>query len=226
MMATPARRPWRWGWMAVVLVWACSPDPAPTAPSAPLVLTPPGRTSAQLARELGSPDPTFLTAARGAQLTATTVRFYAVRGQRREGALYYASTDGNPADSAELVRLVVPPGAGLRRPDGSRVMPGDSVLITMTVVDPEHMIIELEPSGLRFTPGEPAELELTYLRANEDLNGDGRVNGADHAIEDRLRIWRQEEPEDPWLPLASRHDPPAKRLRSSIEGFTRYAIAY
>lgn len=172
-------------------------------------------------------DPTFIHARSGApQLTIARTSFWAVRGEERTGALYYRSTTGDPADSTQFVRLTIHRRTLAWRPDGSRIARRDSVRITITLVDPQRMIVEMQPTGLRFAPGKPARLELAYDQANGDLDGDGRVDGRDSAREAGLGLWRRETPNDPWLPITGSEHQPHRRISGAIEGFTQYAIAY
>lgn len=205
-------------WSCIALALACSREP--TAPATPQS---PGGDSTKVA--YGGPQ--FLQASPGAPAaTSTHTSFWAVRGKERSGALFIAGPAGAPADSTPLVSLTVPREGLDRRPDGSRIARGDSVLITITLVDPQRMIVELEPSGLRFSAGHPAMLTLGYDQAGSDLDHDGVVNGRDTAIDEMLRIWRRERPSDPWRPVnASRHGH-GRHIDSDIGGFTQYAIAY
>ncbi|HEU4641393.1 MAG TPA: hypothetical protein VFS44_02985 [Gemmatimonadaceae bacterium] len=196
----------------LVIASACGRDA--TAPPAPA----PGPDST---------DPSFIRARADApQLTVARISFWATRAEERTGALYFRSTTGDPADSTQLVRLTIPRGALARLPDGSRVGRRDSVQITMTLVDPEHMIVEMEPSGLRFSNGHPAHLDFGYEQASDDIDGDGQVDGEDQVKEAGLRLWRRETPGDPWLPVGGSKHQPHKHIDGDIEGFTQYAIAY
>ncbi|MBA2459512.1 MAG: hypothetical protein H0V43_11255, partial [Gemmatimonadales bacterium] len=67
-------------------------------------------------------------------LATTQVSFYAVRGQERQALIMYRAQPG-AADSSEFVRFVVPAGSLVERPDGSPIALGDSLRITLTVVD-------------------------------------------------------------------------------------------
>jgi hypothetical protein len=171
--------------------------------------------------------PTFVQARTDAPaLTATRISFWARRDAERVGTLYFQSITGNPADSTQLVRLTIPAHALSRRPDGSRLAKHDSLLITITLADPERLVVELEPSGLRFSTGHPARLELGYDQASGDLDGNGVVDGRDQVREAGLRIWRRESASEPWQPIAGSKHGAHKQIDGVIEGFTQYAIAY
>jgi hypothetical protein len=147
-------------------------------------------------------------------LATLSVSFYAVPDADREAILWYHAVPGSQ-DSVKLARI--------RVPKRSVTAP---TLITLSVSDPERLIIDLQPSGLVFAPNRPAKLTLWYLEADHDLNGDGVINGDDLAIEKLLGIWKQENPGDPWGSLASRLNLVGDQLETEIPGFTRYAISY
>jgi hypothetical protein len=72
----------------------------------------------------------------------------------------------------------------------------------------------------------PARLRLALGTADLDLNGDGRVDGVDAALQARLHIWRQERAGDPWTQLPSSIDAARAQVAADITGFTHYAVAY
>jgi len=112
-----------------------------------------------------------------------------------------------------------------RRPDGSLIAQGDSVLITLTLVDPVHLIVDCQPSGLLFSPHDPARLKFSYADVDDDLNGDGVVNATDSALTRVLSVWRQETPTSPWI-LVPSTTTGSFDVEADIGGFTGYAIAY
>jgi hypothetical protein len=76
----------------------------------------------------------------------TTVSFYAKRGENSEGSLSFQDTGGGEGE--EYVRLRIDANSLLARPDNTPILPGDSVLITLSVVDPTEMLFDLQPTGL------------------------------------------------------------------------------
>jgi hypothetical protein len=151
--------------------------------------------------------------------------FYAVQGQDREIRISFqdAATGG---EGEEFFRLRVRPASLQALPDGTPISPGDSVLITVRIVDPANILFELEPSGLTFNPSEPAELKIHYNHADHDFNDDGTVNVFDDQIKSQLAIWRQETLSDPFVKLGSVNVEESEEINADILGFTRYAIAY
>jgi hypothetical protein len=150
--------------------------------------------------------------------------FYAVKGQDREVRISFQDVGGGEGE--EFLRLRVRPGALLARPDGSPILAGDSVLITVRVVDPVNILFDMEPAGLTFSPAEPAELKIHYDHADHDFNEDGTINTVDDGIKSQLAIWRQELPTDPFVKLGSVNVEGLEEINADILGFTRYAIAY
>ena len=168
----------------------------------------------------------FLHAAPDApQLAHTSTSFWAVRGEDREAAIWYRRRPDR-TDSTELVEFRVPDRALVQRPDGTPIAPGDSLLITITVVDPAHLIVQFEPAGLQFAADRPARLKLDYHEASEDINDDGHVDDNDTALKSQLSIFRQEQPGDPWFKQSSISLEGSDEVEADIAGFTRYAIGF
>lgn len=165
------------------------------------------------------------TAASAPPLVATTASFYALKGQNREVRLFYRPAPGS-LDSTEFLRFKVPDESLDRRPDGSVIATGDSVLITVTVLDVAKLIVDFQPAGLRFAASKPAELKLSFAEADGDLDDDGDIDGDDVAAESRLAIWRRETIADPWVRLSSVLSVSRDEVEATITGFTNYAIAY
>ena len=149
--------------------------------------------------------------------------FYAKKGEDREVRIFFQDASGQ---GEEFLRLRIRPDALLARPDGTPFLAGDSVLITVRVVDPTNILFELEPSGLTFSPAEPAELKIHYNHANHDFNDDGSIDVTDTEIKSRLAIWRQESLTDPFMRLGSVNAEDLEEINADILGFSRYAIAY
>jgi hypothetical protein len=150
--------------------------------------------------------------------------FWAVRGENREGRIFFQNDQGGPGE--EYLRLRIDAGSLLSRPDGTPFAEDDSVLISIRVVDPAQLLFELEPSGLRFSPDEKAELRIRYNHADDDLDDDGDVDDDDDTLELTLSIWRQEAPGDPFVRLGSILVDDLEEAEAELDGFSRYALAY
>src|SRR3954454_20183459 len=150
--------------------------------------------------------------------------FYAVRGQDRELRISFQDPSGGEGE--EFLRLRVRPNSLRALPDGSPIAAGDSVLITVRIVDPANILFEMEPSGLAFAPDEPAELKIHYNHADHDFNEDGSVDVVDAEIKTRLAIWRQELANGPFVKLGSVNVEEQEEINADIQGFSRYAISY
>ncbi len=153
------------------------------------------------------------------------VSFYAKKGQDAEAIMWYRKRSDRP-DSTEFLRFRLQDNSLLTRPDGSAFAIGDSVLITITLADPQRLIIDMQPSGLRFSPVKPAELKLSFEEADEDMNEDGSVDEDDGAIVGQFAIWRRERAADPWVKLSSIIEIGTYEVKAFINGFTGYAIAW
>ena len=160
----------------------------------------------------------------GPALLNAEASFYGVRGQDREVRIFLQDLAGGQAE--ELVLLRVRPASLLSRPDGSPVPPGDSILITVRVMDPANFLFEMEPAGLTFNPAAPAELKIHYNHADHDFNQDGFLNATDDQIKNQLAIWRQESLTDPFVRLGSVNEVNLEEINADILRFSRYAVAY
>jgi hypothetical protein len=113
------------------------------------------------------------------------------------------------------------------KPDGTPVQPGEQVTITLSIVRPPELLLQFEPSGLVFDSTAPMELAFRYDLAERDLDRDGRVDGKDEELLDRLAIWKQERLGEVFerIPSSVRVSATSE-LRAEIYGFTRFALAY
>jgi hypothetical protein len=153
-------------------------------------------------------------------LSSTVVTLWAKRGTDREVRVGYQGF------SEDYVRLRVGKDALSQRPDGSTIAMGDSVLITMTVIDPTKFIVQFQPAGLRFSSSSPARLQFEFNRANHDLDGNGVIDANDTSLRTQLAIWRQEAPGLPWVKLSSKVEAEADEVSADLLGFSGYALAY
>jgi hypothetical protein len=158
-------------------------------------------------------------------LAASVGTLWAVRGEDRELRMFYRPRAGS-TDSSELLRLRIRDETLVNDALGQPIAPGDSILITVTVLDPSKLLVDLQPAGLVFAPGEPAEFRMRYEEAGHDLNRDGSVDSEDDDVEGRLRLWRQELPGEPWFAIGGVLHSDLEELEAELTGFTRYAIAY
>lgn len=152
--------------------------------------------------------------------------FYAVRGESREGEISFVD-DERPGEPGEkYLELKVDGEALAAGPDGSPFAEGDSVLITVRVVDAARLLFEFEPAGLTFDPSRPAELKIHYDHADDDLDEDGDVDPNDATLELTIGIWRQENDRDPFQRLGSLLIDDLEEVEAELGGFSRYALAY
>ncbi|MGH7482589.1 MAG: hypothetical protein ACRELV_10570 [Longimicrobiales bacterium] len=149
---------------------------------------------------------------------------WAVRGENRELVLNYLPEAGEE-EGEEFLEFDIPGEALLRRPDGAAFAEGDSILITISVATDGRFLFDFQPSGLIFDPDHPAELEVTYRRAEGDLNGDGSVDGEDDELERELSIWKQEAEGQPWIRVGSATFELNDEIEADIFGFTGFCVA-
>lgn len=169
---------------------------------------------------------TFLRLAADAPPPSTTsVSFWAVRGRDREVSLWLRPRAGR-SDSLELLKFKVPANALLAYPDGRPFAANDSVRIGIRVVDLSRLVFEFTPSGLRFSPSQPAELEIEFGECDDDVNRDGRVDTNDDIARRSFAIWRQSSVGQPWERLSSVVDFDDDEVEADIFRFSNHAIAY
>ncbi len=158
-------------------------------------------------------------------LAVSTVSFYAVKGRNADADIWYRPRAGQ-RDSTKFLEFRLGGNTLDRRPDGTVIAAGDSVRITLTVTDPAHLILQFQPSGLTFSPNDPARLRMFFSAVGDDLDHNGRVDAEDEDVTQRLSIWRQESAGLPWFKLASAVVKDQKRVDADLAGFTGYALAY
>jgi len=158
-------------------------------------------------------------------LLSTQGKFYAKVGQDRLVRLVYQGSA--PTDSgAEFLRFEVPSDGLYRKPDGTPFAPGDSILITVTVVDPKQFNFDFQPSGLQFNPNDPARLRVEYHYADPDYNGDGTVDSSDANIAAILSLWRREPPDSNWFQMAAVKSVEIQEFDADVLQFSQYAVAW
>ena len=158
-------------------------------------------------------------------LVATRDSFWAKVSDGREMTLFYQGN--SPSDSGEEFMRFEVPGDGLyRKPDGSAFQVGDSILITVTVVDPAKFLFQFEPAGLQFNPAHPAVMKLEYFNSNKDFNDDGVEDSTDAAIETELDMWYQATPTSLWYKIGGVKFEDLDEIEANIRSFSHYALAW
>jgi hypothetical protein len=157
-------------------------------------------------------------------LATTSVSFWASYDDDTRGEIDFQNAD-------RYLRFEVDKFSLLAFPDGTLFGPGDSVFITVTVVDPARLLFEFEPAGLKFNPLRPAELKLEYGHAGDDVEQDWDDDGTsgdsdDDEIESQFSIWRQASLGLPFLRLGSLKLEEQNEIEAELLSFSRYALAY
>lgn len=157
-------------------------------------------------------------------LLSDTASFYAKVGEDRRVELFYR---GLTSDTGEaFFQFEVHAASLLKRPDGSSFLPGDSILITISVGDPTKFDFTFSPAGLQFNPADPARLHIEYNYSNHDFNGDGVEDSRDVQTEGQLSIWRREPPDSLWTKLGSVKNEELDEIEAAILSFTQFAVAW
>ena len=176
--------------------------------------------------ERAATDLRLLAAPYGTPALATTqTSFYAVKGRNAGVDVWYRPREGR-SDSTKFLEFRLGGSSLERRPDGTLIAPGDSVLITLTITDPTHFIIDFQPSGLQFSSNDRPRLKISFAACGDDLNYDGKVDAVDASMVSSLSVWRQEVPFQPWFKMSSTVSASVKDVDTELSGFTGYALMY
>lgn len=210
----------RAAWLAVgvALIAVACQDGGPTTVTPPPPPPPPALPTEQL---------TFLRQGATAPALATTdTVLVATAGEDFRVRLFYAPEPGS-TQGEEFLELEWDDDSLLRYPPGhpranQTFAPGDTITIRVSV-DPARLIATLEPSGIAFSPNDPAELELRYINADDDYDEDGEDDPEDEPLID---MWRQENVGDPWTRVGEIKDLEEDRVRARLTSFSRYALAF
>lgn len=194
----------------VLLIGACTSGPDPVDPPGTI------KPTAELA--------IIKIPATAPALFNDSVAFYAKAGRDDEGFIYFKTAGGGRGE--KFARIRIRQRSLASRPDGTPFGPNDSVLIVMKVVNPLELGVELSPSGIHFNASDPAELRIEYAATGGDLNGDGRNDADDSAIEQKIALWRQEQPGDPLVKIGTVKTEGLRELKADLVSFSRYYIAY
>lgn len=137
-------------------------------------------------------------------------------------------TDPEPGDEdgTEFFEFELDEESLLRRPDGTPFQIGDTITIRVRVPGDAY-VFYFEPSGLVFSPDDPAEMKISYGDADEDFDDDGDVDDDDERFETTdLTIWRQQVLGGDWDRLGARiHEIELDEIEFDVEHFTGFALA-
>src|SRR5262245_35547310 len=143
------------------------------------------------------------------------VTFWAWRGKATRVTVRY--TTGSRFLQFEIPKDGLIAGAG-----GTRLSVGDSVLMTLDI-DRKNFVVNFGPDGARFSNPNAAVLGFCYGNANHDLNGDGKVNAIDAALEQQIAIWYVARPP---VKQASKNDVSARCVGALLTHFSQYAVSW
>jgi hypothetical protein len=160
-----------------------------------------------------------------APLYTDTASLLFTAGQSGDFRIYYKdTTSGGPGE--EFVRFEVPGDGLFRKPGGSVFQPGDTVRISIRVVDAMKFVFDFQPSGLQFNPNDPARLKVEYLHADHDYNSDGVIDAADSTIQGQLDFWKNDPPSTLWFKQGGVNFESLEELDANILSFSQYAVAW
>ncbi|HEX6058642.1 MAG TPA: hypothetical protein VFZ11_06450 [Gemmatimonadaceae bacterium] len=151
--------------------------------------------------------------------------FTAIRGVNSELRIDYEPLPGE-SSGEEFLRFELDNATLVNDEHGDPIPIGGSIEIRVRIVDPARLEFEFQPAGLRFNAAEPAQLRIRYANADDDFDDDGDVDADDDLAEQRLGLWRQEVPGEPWVKMGSVVLEDLEEVEGEIFGFTRYSIAF
>ena len=128
-------------------------------------------------------------------------------------------------DGSDFLRFTIPDGGIMAHPDGSAFDEDDSVYISITI-DQDLLLVSMEPTGLSFSPSNPAVLELSYADADPDYNGDGVVDAADAALEPDLQLWVQPDSNGLWSIVSADQAMNAREFTGFLYHFSNYTVSW
>lgn len=151
-------------------------------------------------------------------LTSQEVTFWAVQGETREVQISY---DAGDYGNGKCLLFRVPADAVMLG-----VAPGDSVRITIRVMDSSEFRFEFLPTDLEFDPEHPAELEIRYRWADPDYDGDGDVDPRDLLLSETFGLWQETASGNAWARVdGTQRNRELFEIHAPIVGFTQYALA-
>jgi hypothetical protein len=159
-------------------------------------------------------------------LVTSDTTVVATAGQRLEVELFYEPEPGE-SQGERFLEFELEDGSLLEYPPdhptrpGQAFQPGDTIWIRIAI-EPSRLLATLEPTGIVFNPLEPAELEIRYLNADDDIDDDG---DDDPELEGEIDLWRQENPGDLWERVGNIKDLEFDRVRAFLLTFSRYGLA-
>jgi len=158
------------------------------------------------------------------RLQTYRMSYWARRGTQTTVQVNYRARPGQ-SQGDPFLRFRIPINGLVGGANGVPLNRGDSVRITLTI-DSVSFRVDFQPSGVVFSKSSPAQLAIWYQDANPDLNGDGRVDATDEALEQQLAIWTQSNRTDPWKQLSSGNDTTQKLVTAALYHFSLYAVSW
>ncbi len=158
------------------------------------------------------------------RLQTYRMSYWARRGTQTTVQVNYRARPGQ-SQGDPFLRFRIPINGLVAGANGVPLDRGDSVRITLTI-DSVNFRVDFQPSGVVFSKSSPAQLAIWYQDANPDLNGDGRVDATDEALEQQLAIWTQSNRTDPWKQLSSGNDTTQKLVTAALYHFSLYAVSW
>jgi len=169
----------------------------------------------------------FLRPAAGSPpLLTRDTSFVATRGQSETVELFYEDPQNPGQPGQRFLRFKLEDNSLLQYPPshpmaGAAFQPGDTITISIHVSQ-DTLLAEFSPSGLKFDPNAPAELEMRWAEADRDFDDDG---SEDPELEGDIDLWKQELAGQPWTRVGTVKDVSLEEVKAEVTGFTIWALA-
>src|SRR5262249_8855655 len=146
-----------------------------------------------------SPSHVLVQATGAPKLQKYRLSFWAYQDQQVAVGVDYVN--GDP-----FLRFGIPKNSLVAGANGALLGGKDSVYITVTI-DQFALQADFQPSGVQFAANNQPVLAFSYTHANQDLNGNGNIDGNDLHLLQQLAIWCQQVSGGDWQKLFSKNDP-------------------
>ena len=148
------------------------------------------------------------------------VSAWMVKGEARTIRVDYAGS------AKPFLQLHVPAGGLAARPNGTPMVDGDSVLVTVSI-DPVDFEVQFAPAGLAFDKNAPAQIVFGYAYADPDVDRDGDVDSDDGAIlQNALSVFQSPDGGSNWASVASSNNRVQKTVTANVGWLSNYALSW
>jgi hypothetical protein len=170
----------------------------------------------------GTVQPVLAQSSSAPPLETYQISFWGYQSKATSVTVNYLPAAGDTVGQPFL-RFDIPKASLLAGAGGTPLIKGDSVWITLTI-DSLYFNVDFQPSGVKFSIKSPATMALWYRNANQDLNGNGVVDGYDQKLLSQLAIYYILSGAGSKLP--SVNDTTQEFVAAPLLHFSQYAVSW